>query len=103
MLVGLGEVKAKTRAAAVASANVLNSPTGVMLPGTEIAPPITKTDLARISTVGAYEAARATFVRGPMAMTVMVFGGLSSRTRKISRCDGRFEGVKSVFGDAGSV
>ena len=85
MLVGSGEVNAKTRAAAVASAKVLNSPTGVILPGTEIAPPITKMDFARISTIGACEAASARFVRGPMAITVMVSGGFSSRTRIISR------------------
>ena len=85
MLAGLGEVKAKTRAAAFASANVLNSPTGVILPGTEMAPPITRTDLARISTIGACEAARARLVSGPMAMTVMVSGGFSSRIRRISR------------------
>ena len=103
MLAGLGEVNAKTRAAAVASAKVLNSPTGVMLPGTEIAPPMTRTDFARISMVGACEAARARLVRGPIAMTVMVSGGFSSRTRKISRWDGRFEGVKSVFAEEGSV
>ena len=33
MLEGLGDVRAYTRAAALASAMQLNSPTGVMLPG----------------------------------------------------------------------
>lgn len=36
---GVGEVKARTRAVATASAYVLNSATGVMLPSTSIAPP----------------------------------------------------------------
>lgn len=36
---GLGEVNAKTRAVATASAKVLNSATGVIFPSTSIAPP----------------------------------------------------------------
>lgn len=85
VLAGLGDVKAKTRAAAVASARALNSATGVILPGEEIVPPMTRTDLARMNTVGECEAARARFVRGPIAIMVIVSGGFSSSIRKISR------------------
>ena len=34
-----------------------------------------------------------------MAMMVMVLGGFSSRIRRISRCEGRFEGVNSEVGE----
>ena len=82
---GLGEVSAKMRAAAMGSALVLNSATGVTLPGLRTAPPITRTDLARRNVVGECDAARARFVSGPTAMIVMVSGGFSSRSRTISR------------------
>lgn len=42
------------------------------------------------------EAASAKFVRGPIAMMVMVLGGFSPRIRRISRWEGRFEGVNSL-------
>lgn len=74
-----------------------------MLPGTEMVPPMTSMDLARITVVGAWEAARARFVSGPMAMIVMVSGGFSSRIRKISRCDGRCDGIKSDVRKVGSI
>ena len=94
MLAGLGEVRAKRRAAAVGSAQVLNSAKGVTFPGTEMAPPMMRIDLARVRVWGACEAARARLVRGPMAMIDIVFGGFSSRRRRISRWEGRSDGVK---------
>ena len=96
---GLGEVRAYTLAAAVASAYVLNSAVGVMFPGTLTAPPITRIDFALISVRGECDAARAMFVSGPIAMTEIVSGGFSSRIRSISRCDGRKDGVKSDVGE----
>ena len=74
-----------------------------MLPGSEMVPPMTRMDFARINVVGAWEAARARFVSGPMAMIVTVSGGFSLRMRKISRCDGRWDGVKSDVREVGST
>lgn len=85
VLAGLGDVNAKMRAVAEGSAKVLNSATGVAFPGTEIAPPMTRTDLARMRIFGECDAARARFVRGPMAMIVIVPGGFSARILMISR------------------
>lgn len=85
VLSGFGADSAKIRAVAMGSAMVLNSATGVAFPGAETAPPMIRTDLARRNIVGECEAARARLVRGPMAMMVMLPGGFSSRTRKISR------------------
>ena len=85
VVAGFGDVRAKTRAAAGASAMVLNSATGVAFPGPVTAPPMTRTDFARRKVVGEWEAARARLVRGPMAMMVIVPGGFSSRSRRISR------------------
>lgn len=85
VLDGLGDVSAKMRAAAVGSAMVLNSATGVALPGLWIAPPMIRTDLARKNVAGECEAARARLVSGPTAMMVIVLGGFSSRSLRISR------------------
>lgn len=85
VVAGLGDVNAKTRAVAVGSAKVLNSATGVAFPGPETAPPMTRTDLARMNIFGARDAARARFVRGPTAMIVIVPGGFSARVLMISR------------------
>ena len=87
-------MSAYTLAAAMGSAMQLNSATGVMLPGTEMAPDITTTSLAFMKIVGDSEAARAKFVRGPMAMRVIVSGGFESRIERISRCEDAEEGVK---------
>lgn len=96
VLAGSGDVSAKTRAAAYASAMALNSPTGVIFPGEKMAPPMTRTALTRRNVVGFSAAARATLVRGPMAMIVIVSGGFPERIRRISRWDSVVEGVKSV-------
>ncbi len=72
-----------------------------MLPGQKMAPPITRTALARSKVVGDSDAASARLVRGPMAMMVMVSGGCSERIRRISRWDSVGEGVKSVGGSWG--
>ena len=93
----------KTRAAAAGSARILNSPTGVMLPDTVIAPPMTTTLFARRNVCGEREAARAKLVRGPIAIMSMVSLGLSSRISKIAKCEGFDDGVKSWVGDAGST
>ena len=99
VLSGSGDVRAYTLAAATGSAMQLNSATGVILPGMEMAPDITTTSLAFMNTVGDSEAARAKFVSGPMAMRVMVSGGFESRIERISKWAGAEEGVKrSVCG-----
>lgn len=85
VLAGVGDVRAKTRAAAVESARILNSPTGVIFPGSTIAPPMTETLFARRKTCGDREAARARLVNGPIAMMSIVSGGLSSSILSISR------------------
>lgn len=85
VLDALGDVNAKMRAAAMGSAMVLNSATGVTFPGLRTAPPMTRTDLARRNVVGECDAARARLVSGPTAMIVMVSAGFSSRSRRISR------------------
>lgn len=54
---------------------------------------MTKTCLARRNVAGECEAARAKLVKGPIAIMVMVLVGFSSRIRRISRWEGRFEGV----------
>lgn len=82
---GFGEDKAKTRAAAVVSAYVLNSAKGVIFPGYSTAPPMTRIFFARIRIWGACEAASAILVRGPIAIIEIVSGGFSSRIRRISR------------------
>ena len=67
------------------SARQLNSPTGVMLPGSSIAPPITRTSFARRKVCGDFAAARAKVVSGPKAIRVKVSGGLvESRVRMSS-------------------
>jgi hypothetical protein len=81
---GFGDVKAKTRAVATASAYVLNSATGVMLPSTSIAPPITTTSLTLRKVSVSSAAANARLVRGPTATIVMVSRGFSLRSRRIS-------------------
>lgn len=53
------------------------------------------TDLAFRNILGAWAAAIAKVVRGPMAISVMVSGGSWSRMRRISRWEGEEEGVKS--------
>lgn len=103
VLAGFGDVNAYRRAAAMGSAMQLNSATGVMLPGSEIAPPITITSLAFRNTCGSWEAARAKFVSGPMPMRVMVSGGWESRICRISRWEGEEEGVKREVCVARSV
>ena len=95
MLSGLGAVRAKILAAAVGSASVLNSATGVAFPGPSTTPPMISTCFARRNIAGECEAARARLVKGPIAMMVMVLRGFSSRIRRISRWEGRFEGVNS--------
>jgi len=82
---GFGEVKAKTRAVATASAYVLNSATGVMFPSTSTAPPITTTSLTLRKASGSSAAANAKFVRGPTAMMVMVSTGFSRSNLRISK------------------
>ena len=54
---------------------------------------MTKTFLTRRNVAVECEAARAKLVKGPIAITVMVLGGFSSRIRRISMWEGRFEGV----------
>lgn len=103
MLLGVGEVNAKTRAAETGSAMVLNSPTGVKFPGTDTAPPMTRTDLARRNTCGEWEAASARFVKGPIAIMSIVSGGFSSRIRSISRYEGWSEALKREFDATGLV
>ena len=103
VLLGVGDVNAKTLAAEIGSASMLNSPTGVMFPGTDTAPPITKTDLARRNACGDWEAAIAKFVKGPMAMISIVSNGLSSSIPRISRCEGRLEALKSEVAESGSA
>lgn len=103
MLSGVRDVKANTRAAAIGSASVLNSATGVMLPGKDTAPPINRTDLTRRKTRGSCDAARATLVNGPMAIRSIVSGGFSSRSRRISWWEDRFEALKSEDDEAGFV
>ncbi|KAL5888478.1 hypothetical protein ACKVWC_011567 [Pyricularia oryzae] len=89
-------VRAKTRAVATASAKVLNSATGVMLPGTLMAPPMTQTSRARRSVSGSSAAARARLVMGPMVRIVTVWSGDSLRIRRISLCASVLDGVKYV-------
>ena len=50
-----------------------------------MAPPMKSTALARRNIVGFSAAARATLVRGPMAIMVIVSGGFSESIRRISR------------------
>ena len=76
------------------SASVLNSPTGVMLPGRSMAPPITSTVLARRKVWGDLEAARAKLVSGPSAIKVILSGGLAARRVRISSTAWLGEGVK---------
>jgi len=54
---------------------------------------MTTTSLARRKVSASVAAARARLVRGPMAMMVMVLGGLVRRRRRISRWEGVGEGV----------
>lgn len=103
MPTGLPLVNANTLAAASGSANVLNSATGVMLPGCEIAPLITTTSFTRRKTSGSWAAASAILVSGPMATMEMVLGGFDARSRRISRCEGRDDGVKSLGGGSEEV
>ena len=87
-------VNANTLAAAMLSACTLNSASGVILPGTSMAPPIMTISftLSKVSTSSA--AARAIFVIGPSAAMVMVLGGCSFSRRSISLCAGTVLGVK---------
>ena len=103
VLLGVGDVNAKIRAAEIGSASVLNSPTGVMFPGTDTAPPITRADLARRKTWGEWEAASAKFVKGPIAIRSTESGGFFSRICRISRCDGRLEASNREFDDCRSA
>lgn len=100
VVAGFGDVRANTRAAAVGSAKVLNSPTGVMFPGSAIAPPMTSTLFARRNVNGDSEAASARLVNGPMAMMSTVSVGLSSRILRISIWDGLVDGLNKDGGDA---
>lgn len=103
VLLGVGDVNAKILAAETGSATMLNSPTGVIFPGTDTAPPMNRTDLARRNTCGEWEAASARLVKGPIAIMSIVFGGLSSRIRSISRYEGWLEALKSEPDDDGLV
>ena len=94
VLAGSGLVSAYTRAAAMGSAMVLNSATGVMLPGSVIAPPMTTSSFAFIKVTGSWAAARAKVVKGPRAMRVVVLGGFEERMSRISVGAGRCDGVK---------
>ena len=97
VLAGFGDVNAYTLAAARASAMQLNSPTGVILPGSSMEPPMTTTSLAFMNVFGSSAAAMAKFVNGPIAINVMVSAGFSLRMRSISWDERRLEGVnKSV-------
>jgi len=91
---GFGDVSAKTRAEATASAKVLNSARGVTLPSQSIAPPITQTSLTRKNVSGSSAAARARLVRGPTATIVIVSSGFSFKSRRISWWAGRVDGIK---------
>ena len=102
-LAGSGEVNANTRAAAIGSARILNSPTGVIFPGSAIAPPITQTLFARRRDCGDSEAARAMVVIGPITTMSIVSTGLSSRMWRISRCDGRVDGLNKEGCEVGSI
>ena len=64
---------------------MFHSARGVMFPGTEMAPPITRSSFTRRNVDASWEAARARLVKGPMAIMVIVFGGLAARRRRISR------------------
>lgn len=75
---------------------LLNSATGVILPGTDMAPDMTITSLALRNVVDEVDAARAKFVRGPMPIRVIVSGGLEERMSRISRWEGAEEGVNRV-------
>lgn len=114
---GRREVRANIRAAAAASAYVLNSAVGVTcliwfclvgvsydtrldgkgwldrrtFPGISIAPPITTTSFARRNVSGSSAAARARFVSGPTATIVTVSGSFSLSILRISWWAGFFE------------
>ena len=62
----------------------LNSPTGVILPGSSMVPPMTTTSLAFRNVFGSSAAAMAKVVNGPIAIKVMVSAGFSLRMRRIS-------------------
>lgn len=74
-----------------------------MFPGTEMAPPITTTSLARRKVSGSEEAAVARFVSGPMATIVIVSGAFPRRRRRISWCAGVWEGVNNEQVDSRSL
>ena len=91
---GVGDVKANRRAVATASANVLNSATGVTLPGTSTAPPMTAISLTLRKVSGSSDAANAKFVSGPNAHIEIESAGSSFKILRISLCAGVLEGVK---------
>lgn len=55
---------------------------------------MTTTSFTRKNASGSSAAASAMFVNGPMATIVIVSGSFSRRRRRISRCEGSWEGVK---------
>ena len=94
VLDGFGDVSAYMRAAAIGSAMLLNSAVGVMLPGSRSAPPMTSSCFARRKVCGSVAAAVAKVVSGPIAIRVIVLGGLSRRRVRISSVEGFRDGVK---------
>ena len=66
-----------------------------------MAPPMTRTALARRKIRGDLAAARAKFVRGPMAARVMVLGGLVERMVRISSTASLGDGVNRRLGVGG--
>ena len=88
---------------ATASAYVLNSATGVILPSTSMAPPITTTSLTLRKVSGSSAAASARLVKGPIATMVIVSCGFSCSSRRISLCAIAWEGMKEVVGEASSA
>ena len=93
VLAGFGDVNAYTLAAATASAMQLNSPTGEILPGSSMEPPMTITSLALMNVFGSSAAAIAKFVNGPIAMRVTVSVGFSRRIWRISWDAWRLDGM----------
>lgn len=92
---GIGLVKANTLAAANESAAMLNSASGVMFPGSSRAPPIMINSFARHKVLASFAAASAMFVSGPIAITETVPGGSDSSMERISKWEGRDEGMNS--------
>ena len=74
----------------------LNSPTGVMLPGSSMVPPMTTSSLAFMKVFESSAAAMAKVVNGPIAIKVIVSAGFSLRMRRISWAEWRLDGVKNL-------